>query len=103
MSIRTEVAARTLTVYLPEVLVVATREQLVAAVAAALREGGVDCVRIDGSSLATLDSVGIGALVRTSRMVCERTGDRPVLVHASADVKQALMETRVIPLLYEVE
>lgn len=98
-----EVAARTLTVYLPEVLVVATREELVDAVAAALADRRVDHVRIDASSLATLDSAGIAALIRTSRMVCERTAGRPVLVHASADVKQALRESRVIPLVYEVE
>jgi anti-anti-sigma regulatory factor len=101
MNVPAELADGTLTVYLPESLVVATRADFVDTVAAALREG-VLRVRLDASTLATLDAAGIGALVRAGRMARGHTGEQPRLVHCPPDVIEALTETAVLPHLFHV-
>jgi anti-anti-sigma regulatory factor len=103
MTTRTEVADRTLTVYLPESLVAATRGQMVEFLSADLVNGGLGRVRLDASLLITLDASGIGALVHAARITREYTGRRPILVHCADAMIDALTATAVLPLLFEIE
>jgi hypothetical protein len=103
MTTRMEVAARLLTVHLPESVVVTTRGEVVDSTAAVLACGGVDRVRLDASDLVTLDAGGISALVRIARISREHTGERPLLAHCSPEIQEALTETAVLPLLLFLE
>lgn len=93
----------TLTVHLPESLVVDNRKHVVDDVTAALRAAAANRLRLDASALTTVDMAGVGALVRVAQLAQASTGNQPVLANCCKALEHLLQETAVLPKLYVVE
>lgn len=100
---RTGFVGGTLTVHLPESLVVDNRKQVVDDVAASLQAAAANRLRLDVSALKTVDMAGVGALIRVAQLAQASTGNQPVLANCCKELEHLLQETAVLPNLYVVE